>query len=54
MRTKLSSLNNLFREWLGRYAGARRLSAEEIHEAAAAVRQFSAGRRFTRAERNER
>jgi hypothetical protein len=49
-----TTLNNLFREWLARYAGAARLSAEEVRKAAASVSQFRAGRRFSREERNER
>lgn len=49
-----TTLNNLFREWLARYAGAPRLSAEEVRQAAATVSHFRAGRRFTREERNER
>jgi hypothetical protein len=49
-----TTLNNLFREWLARYAGEPRLNAEQIHQAVAAAAHFRAGRRFTREERNER
>ena len=49
-----TTLNNLFREWLARYAGAPRLSADEVRKTAASVSYFRAGRRFTREERNER
>jgi hypothetical protein len=49
-----TTLNNLFREWLARYAGSPRLSAAEVRQAAAAAGHFSAGGRFTREERNER
>jgi hypothetical protein len=48
-----TTLNNLFREWLARYAGPRRLSPEDVRRAAAAIGHFRAGRRFTRDERNE-
>ena len=49
-----TTLNNLFREWLTRYAGEPRSSAEQIRQAVAAIAHFRAGRRFTREERNER
>ncbi|HTS24416.1 MAG TPA: hypothetical protein VMH81_00970 [Bryobacteraceae bacterium] len=49
-----TTLNNLFREWLASYAGAPRLSLEDVRRTAAAVGQFRAGRTFTRDERNER
>ena len=49
-----TTLNNLFREWLARYAGESRLTAEEIHRALAAADHFRVGRRLTREERNER
>lgn len=49
-----TTLNNLFREWLVRYAGTPRLTAERIRQTLAATPHFRAGRRFTRAERNER
>lgn len=49
-----TTLNNLFREWLTRYVGTSRLSAEDVHRAAASVRHFRAGGRFTREQRNER
>ncbi|MGH9629687.1 MAG: hypothetical protein ACRD7E_15335 [Bryobacteraceae bacterium] len=49
-----TTLNNLFREWLARYAAPKRLSQEDVRCAAAAVGHFQAGRRFTRDERNER
>lgn len=49
-----TTLNNLFREWLARYAAPRRLSAEDVRRAAMAAGHFRAGRRFTRDERNER
>jgi len=49
-----TTLNNLFREWLARYAGQPRLTAEQIRETVAAAAHFRAGRRFTREERNER
>jgi hypothetical protein len=49
-----TTLNNLFREWLARYAEGPRLTAEDVHRVAAAAAHFRAGRRFTREERNER
>jgi hypothetical protein len=49
-----TTLNNLFREWLASYARPPRLSPEDVRRTAAAVRQFRAGRSFTRDERNER
>ena len=49
-----TTLNNLFREWLARYAGEARLTAEEVRQAAEAVGPFRVGRRLTREERNER
>jgi hypothetical protein len=49
-----TTLNNLFREWLARYAEPRRLSPEDVHLTAASAGHFRAGRRFTRDERNER
>jgi hypothetical protein len=49
-----TTLNNLFREWLARYAAPTRFSHEDVRRAAAAVGHFRAGRRFTRDERNER
>jgi hypothetical protein len=49
-----TTLNNLFREWLARYAGEPRLTTEQVRQAVAAVAHFRAGRRFTREERNER
>jgi hypothetical protein len=48
-----TTLNNLFREWLARYAGEPRLTAEDVRKAVADVSGFRAGRRFTREERNE-
>ena len=49
-----TTLNNLFREWLARYAGEPRLTAEQIRQTVDSVAHFRAGRRFTREERNER
>jgi hypothetical protein len=49
-----TTLNNLFREWLARYAGESRLTAEEIRQTAATVSHFRVGRRLSREERNER
>jgi hypothetical protein len=49
-----TTLNNVFREWLARYAGESRLTAEQVREAVSAAGHFRAGRRFTREERNER
>jgi hypothetical protein len=49
-----TTLNNLFREWLARYAGEPRLTAEQIRQTVATGAHFRAGRRFTREERNER
>jgi hypothetical protein len=49
-----TTLNNLFREWLARYAAPNRLSPESVRHTAASVGHFRAGRRFTRDERNER
>ena len=49
-----TTLNNVFREWLARYAVQPRLSAEDVRRAAAAVGHFRPGRDFTRDERNER
>jgi len=49
-----TTLNNLFREWLARYAAPSRLSAEDVRRTAAAAGKFRAGRRLTRDERNER
>ena len=49
-----TTLNNLFREWLARYAGEPRLTAEEVRQTVAAAGHFRVGRRLTREERNER
>jgi hypothetical protein len=49
-----TTLNNLFREWLARYAGEPRLTAEEVRRAVATAARFRVGRRLTRDERNER
>ena len=49
-----TTLNNLFREWLASYAGAPRLSPEDVRRTAATAGRFRAGRAFTRDERNER
>ena len=49
-----TTLNNLFREWLARYAGQQRLTPEDVGRTVASVGHFRAGRRFTREERNER
>lgn len=49
-----TTLNNLFREWLARYAAPKRASLDDIQRAVAAVSHFRAGRSFTRDERNER
>lgn len=49
-----TTLNNLFRIWLSRYAGEPRLTAEEVRRTVETVGHFRAGRRFTREERNER
>ena len=48
-----TTLNNLFGEWLARYAAPKRLSHEDVRSAVAAAGHFRAGRRFTRDERNE-
>jgi hypothetical protein len=47
-RAENTTLNNLFRQWLERYAGAPRLSAEDVRRAAAIAGHFRAGGRFTR------
>jgi hypothetical protein len=49
-----TTLNNVFREWLARYAGPRQLSADDVRRVAMAASHFRVGRRFTRDERNER
>jgi hypothetical protein len=49
-----TTLNNLFREWLARYATPPRMSLEDVQRTAQAASHFRAGRRLTRAERNER
>jgi hypothetical protein len=49
-----TTLIDLFREWLARYAGEPRLTAEQVRETVAPAGHFHAGRRFTREERNER
>ena len=49
-----TTLNNLFREWLARYAGEPQLTAEQGRDALAKAAYFRAGRRLTREERNER
>jgi hypothetical protein len=49
-----TTLDNLFPEWLARYAGRPGLSPENVRRTAASVGQFRASRRFTRDERNER
>ena len=49
-----TTLNNLFREWLARYAGEPRLTAKEVERVASGVNHFRAGRRLAREERNER
>lgn len=49
-----TTLNNLFREWLARYAGQPSLTAEQVREVLNAASRFRVGRRLTRAERNER
>ena len=49
-----TTLNNLFREWLARYAGQASLTAEEIRQTLSSASHFRVGRRLTRAERNER
>jgi hypothetical protein len=49
-----TTLNNLFREWLARYAGEPRMTAKQVRQTVAAAGHFRAGRRFTREERNER
>ena len=49
-----TTLNNLFREWLARYVGEARLTAEDMRQAVAAASSFRVGRRLTREERNER
>ena len=48
-----TTLNNLFREWLARYAGEPRLTADDVRQAVAAASHFRVGRRLTREERNE-
>jgi hypothetical protein len=49
-----TTLNNLFREWLARYAGKPRLTADQVRQTVEAAAHFRVGRRFTREERNER
>ena len=49
-----TTLNNLFREWLARYAGGARLTAEDVRRAVAEAGSFRVGGRLTREERNER
>jgi hypothetical protein len=49
-----TTLNNLFREWLAKYAGEPGLTADEIRKTVDEVRDFRVGRRLTREERNER
>lgn len=49
-----TTLNNLFRKWLARYAAPPHLSREDVRRTAAAADHFRAGRHFTRGERNER
>jgi hypothetical protein len=49
-----TTLNNLFREWLARYVGEPRLTADQVRKAVASAAHFRVGRRFTREERNER
>jgi hypothetical protein len=53
-KSEHTTLNNLFREWLTRYAGDPRLTAERIRQEVSAVSHFRAGERLTRSERNER
>jgi hypothetical protein len=48
-----TTLNNFFREWLARYAGEPRLTAEQVRQTVAAAAHFRAGRRFAREELNE-
>ena len=49
-----TTLNSLFREWLARYAGEPRLTAEDVRQAVAAASRFRVGRSLTREARNER
>ena len=49
-----TTLNNLFREWLSRYAATPSLTAERVRQELNRVSHFRAGRRFSREERNER
>jgi hypothetical protein len=49
-----TTLNNLFREWLARYAGQPRLTADQVRQTVEAAAHFRVGRGFTREERNER
>ena len=48
-----TTLNNAFREWLTEYSKPTRLTIDDIRKIVAGS-NFKAGRRFTRAERNER
>ena len=49
-----TTLNSLFREWLARYAGESRLTAEDVRRAVAAAGHFRVGGHLSREERNER
>ena len=49
-----TTLNNLFREWLARYTGEPRLTAEQIRKTLAPAAYFRVGGRLTRDQRNER
>ena len=50
-----TTLNNLFREWLARYAGEPRLTTEQVRMRLwIKAAHFRAGRSLTREERNER
>jgi hypothetical protein len=48
-----TTLNNVFREWLGRFA-ARDTSAAEYDKLMRSLKHVSAGKKFSRDELNER
>ncbi len=52
-RREKTTLNNVFREWLRRYAGAS-TSAAEYEQLMRSLSHVNSGRRFTRDEMNTR
>lgn len=52
-RQQEKTLNAVFREWLERYAGGKP-SAEEFDRIMGRLKHVDAGRKFTRAEMNQR